>query len=86
MRHPNPLKHRPNTNKNKYCSYHKDIGHTTEQCTKLRDEIEYLIERGYLKEYIQNNQLNEKKTRDYPSNSQANEKHLLLRFIHTIIG
>ena len=26
---PNPLRHGPNIDKNKYCTYYKDIGHTT---------------------------------------------------------
>ena len=33
---------------NKYCRFHKDIGHTTEECITLKDEIEQLIRRGYL--------------------------------------
>ena len=41
--------------KNKYFSYHKNIGHTTKQCSKLKDEIEFLIGKGHLKEYIQGN-------------------------------
>ena len=52
VRHPNPLCHRSNIDKNKYYSYNKDIGHTTKQCTKLKDEIEFLIKKGYFKEYI----------------------------------
>ena len=52
MHRPNPLWHGLNTDKNKYCSYHKDIEHTIEQCTKLKDEIEYLIEKSHLKKYI----------------------------------
>ena len=55
IQHPNPLCHGPNKDKNKYCSYHKDIEHTTEQCVKLKDEIEFLIEKGYLKEFIHEN-------------------------------
>ena len=64
MCHPNPIQRGPNTNKNKYCSYHKDIGHTTKQCSKLNDEIEFLIGRGHLKEYIQGNQPRDKETKD----------------------
>ena len=35
-------------NQNKYCRYHKDIGHTTEECITLNDEIEKIIRRGCL--------------------------------------
>ena len=30
-------------NQNKYCQYHKDVGHTTKECIMLKDEIEKLI-------------------------------------------
>ncbi|KAL0286608.1 UNVERIFIED_CONTAM: hypothetical protein Sangu_2725900 [Sesamum angustifolium] len=36
----------------KYCRFHRDRGHTTEECNHLMNEIEKLIQRGYLKEYI----------------------------------
>ncbi|PIN07321.1 hypothetical protein CDL12_20112 [Handroanthus impetiginosus] len=35
----------------KYCHFHKDRGHDTEDCFQLKDEIERLIQ-GYFKEYI----------------------------------
>ncbi|KAL0399444.1 UNVERIFIED_CONTAM: hypothetical protein Sradi_2287700 [Sesamum radiatum] len=37
---------------NKYCRFHRDRGHTTEECHHLKNEIEKLIQRGHLKEYI----------------------------------
>ena len=43
---------RSKRNQNKYCRYHKDVGHTTEECIMLKDEIEKLIRRGYLQDYI----------------------------------
>ncbi|KAL0308760.1 UNVERIFIED_CONTAM: hypothetical protein Sradi_5818300 [Sesamum radiatum] len=36
----------------KYCRFHWDRGHTTEECHYLMNEIEKLIQHGYLKEYI----------------------------------
>ncbi|KAL0313369.1 UNVERIFIED_CONTAM: hypothetical protein Sradi_5736200 [Sesamum radiatum] len=39
----------------KYCLFHKDRGHSTEECLHLKDEIEKLIRRGYLKEYVDRN-------------------------------
>ncbi|KAL0319057.1 UNVERIFIED_CONTAM: hypothetical protein Sangu_2061900 [Sesamum angustifolium] len=36
----------------KYCRFHRDRGHTTEECHHLMNEIEKLIQHGYLKEYI----------------------------------
>ena len=32
-------------NQNKYCRFHRDIGHTTEECIALKDE-------GYLQNYV----------------------------------
>ena len=39
-------------NQNKYYRFHKDIGHTTEECLTLKDEIEKLIRHGYLQDYV----------------------------------
>ena len=39
-------------NQNKYCRYPKDVGHITEECIILKDEIEKFIRRGYLQDYI----------------------------------
>ena len=42
--------------KTKYCSFHKDYGHTTKGYHKLKDEIKFYVRRGMLKEYVQQNQ------------------------------
>lgn len=36
----------------KQCEYHKEFGHTTQESQKLEDGIEWLIQHGYLKQYI----------------------------------
>ncbi|KAL0349822.1 UNVERIFIED_CONTAM: hypothetical protein Sradi_4131400 [Sesamum radiatum] len=36
----------------KYCLFHKDYGHNTKDCLHLKEEIKKLIQRGYLKEYV----------------------------------
>ena len=38
----------------KNCAFHKDIGHNTEKCIPLRDEIERLIRARYFKEFLEN--------------------------------
>ena len=43
-----PIK-RDNT---RYCEFHRDHRHRTDNCIQLRKEIEYLIRRGYLRHYI----------------------------------
>ncbi|KAL0400151.1 UNVERIFIED_CONTAM: hypothetical protein Sradi_2358400 [Sesamum radiatum] len=37
---------------NKYCKFHKEKGHDTEDCYQLKDEIERLVTQGYFKEFI----------------------------------
>lgn len=39
---------------NKYCRYHRDRGHTTDESRQLKDEIEGLISRGFLRHYVGN--------------------------------
>ncbi|KAL5549136.1 hypothetical protein UlMin_004367 [Ulmus minor] len=48
-----PVNRRDNT---KYCRYHRDIGHITEECRVLKDEIERLIQRGQLRNYVRGNE------------------------------
>ncbi|XP_021747902.1 uncharacterized protein LOC110713764 [Chenopodium quinoa] len=37
----------------KWCDFHEDYGHTTEECTHLKDNIEDLVRRGYLSQFKQ---------------------------------
>ena len=39
-------------NQNLYCTYHRDKGHTTEQCWVLKDHLGQLVRAGYLKEFV----------------------------------
>ena len=64
-------------NQNKYCRCHKDVGHTTEECIMLKDEIEKLIRDGYLQDYVCNR-------RTKPSNDQNETEPP--RKIRTIFG
>ncbi|XP_010268094.1 PREDICTED: uncharacterized protein LOC104605153 [Nelumbo nucifera] len=41
-----------NKNPNMYCHFRRDIGHDTKNCLNLKDEVEKLIRRGYLKQFI----------------------------------
>ncbi|KAL5539242.1 hypothetical protein UlMin_045287 [Ulmus minor] len=45
----------PRRDNTKYYRYHRDIGHVTEECRVLKDEIERLIQRGQLRNYVRGN-------------------------------
>ena len=51
-------------NQNLYCTYHKDRGHTTEQCRVLKDHLEQLAKSRYLKEFVMD-----------PKNQEAGQVH-----------
>ncbi|KAL0410804.1 UNVERIFIED_CONTAM: hypothetical protein Slati_3670100 [Sesamum latifolium] len=36
----------------KFCRFHNDYGHSTKECRHLKNEIERLIQNGYLQEYV----------------------------------
>ncbi|KAK9075509.1 hypothetical protein SSX86_003833 [Deinandra increscens subsp. villosa] len=38
--------------KSKWCAYHEDFGHLTEDCIAMRKEISYLLSKGFLKELL----------------------------------
>ncbi|GFZ05550.1 hypothetical protein Acr_17g0011220 [Actinidia rufa] len=39
-------------NQNKYCEFHRDHGHNTEDCFQLKEQIADLIKRGYSGKYV----------------------------------
>ncbi|KAK3007570.1 hypothetical protein RJ639_014416 [Escallonia herrerae] len=53
-----------------YCHFHKDHGHTTDECKVLQREIENLITKGHLKQFIkandrqQNGRRNQRRTEE----------------------
>ena len=56
LKKPTKLKSPPEKrNRDKDCRYHKDQGHDTGDCFKLKIAIEKLIERGHLAEFVDNN-------------------------------
>ena len=36
----------------KYCDFHRDHGHRTDDCTQLKKEIKFLIRHGHLRRYV----------------------------------
>ncbi|XP_023892293.1 uncharacterized protein LOC112004298 [Quercus suber] len=54
-----PLHSSPNVcNKNKYCRFHKDHGHYTEDCRDLKEQIEELIWKGKLQKFVKKREYN----------------------------
>ena len=51
--------------KNKYCRFHKDHGHYTEDCRDLKEQIEELIQKGKLQKYV--------KKREYSNFKRGNK-------------
>ncbi|XP_010667289.1 uncharacterized protein LOC104884349 [Beta vulgaris subsp. vulgaris] len=47
---PKPMFHK-NRDKSKWCDFHGDNGHLTEDCRHLKDNLEDLIRRGYFSQY-----------------------------------
>ncbi|RRT67458.1 hypothetical protein B296_00015548 [Ensete ventricosum] len=53
LKTPNPLRSRAaNRDRKRYCRFHRDYGHDTEECYDLKNQIEDLIHRGHLNRYI----------------------------------
>ena len=53
LRWPTQMKSDPATRDNtRYCEFHRDYGHRTDDYIQLKREIEYLIRRGYLRRFI----------------------------------
>ena len=53
LRWPSQMRSDPTKRDNtRYCEFHRDYGHRTDDCIQLRKEIEYLIWCGYLRRFI----------------------------------
>ncbi|GKV19462.1 hypothetical protein SLEP1_g29723 [Rubroshorea leprosula] len=53
LRRPLPMRSPPTTrDHSKYCDFHQDHGHTTEECQSLKSELEGLARKGMLNEYV----------------------------------
>ena len=53
LKWPEKMKGDPNKrNQNKYCRFHRDHGHDTDECFDLKQQIEYLIRQGKLRNFL----------------------------------
>ncbi|GKV05528.1 hypothetical protein SLEP1_g17529 [Rubroshorea leprosula] len=54
LRRPSPMKTTTaSRDHTRYCDFHQDHDHTTEQCNSLKSELESLAQKGMLNEYVQ---------------------------------
>ncbi|KAJ0614438.1 hypothetical protein HanIR_Chr02g0062451 [Helianthus annuus] len=51
---PRPMKNKRGQDPNQYCDYHKDNGHTTNNCISLSTELEKALKSGELTHLLQN--------------------------------
>ncbi|XP_011075709.1 uncharacterized protein LOC105160143 [Sesamum indicum] len=82
-------------NSHRYCRFHKDKGHNTEDYYQSRDDIERLIRQGYLKHLIDRrteagersrSRCRERHQKDEARKSIARDNALTKGIIHTISG
>ena len=95
LRWPTQMKSDPATRDNtKYCEFHRDYGHRTDSCIQLRREIEYLIQRGYLRRFVspgnqapsQTQNQNQAPTQQPPPRQTTTQRQQPLGEIHVISG
>ncbi|GAA0149221.1 hypothetical protein LIER_36888 [Lithospermum erythrorhizon] len=81
--------------KTRYCEYHREHGHDTNECRILNAEIEKLIKRGYLKEFMgkgtQRDPMRQNRRSPLPDNrprikQEPQEVPQIIGRIHTISG
>ena len=79
LKWPRPLHSSPNVrDKRKYCRFHKDHGHYTEDCRDLKEQIEELIQKGKLHKYVKKGDSRKYRdgNKDQHKASQRDEDHL----------
>jgi len=49
---PHKTSNSPNADMTKYCCYHRNNGHTTNECKALQDKIEELVRTGHFRRFV----------------------------------
>ncbi|XP_043710414.1 uncharacterized protein LOC122659365 [Telopea speciosissima] len=71
---PRPMFSNPeDRNKNKYCKFHRDVGHDTENYRQLKREIEDVIQKGHLKRYVKEDTKDNPRGRDTMRNVRGRD-------------
>ena len=70
----------------RYCEFHRDHRHRTDDCIQLRKEMEYLIRRGYLRRYIASEGQDQAQPPPPPRQPTPTQYQQPLGEIHVILG
>ncbi|XP_021749391.1 uncharacterized protein LOC110715125 [Chenopodium quinoa] len=62
-------------NKNKYCHYHKGVGHDTNDCINLKRLLDKLAEKGMLNSYVMKSKFTYTRTNNTSEQRQKNDKN-----------
>ncbi|XP_014522974.1 uncharacterized protein LOC106779390 [Vigna radiata var. radiata] len=92
VRAPTPL----GVDESKYCRYHQNRGHTTEDCNTLKDKLENLIQVGHLQKFVQRRQTctpnvtthqsDKRSRRDQSRSRSRSRERVTIGIINTISG
>ncbi|XP_038716697.1 uncharacterized protein LOC120010074 [Tripterygium wilfordii] len=72
-------------NQSKWCSYHKDKGHRTEDCREFKRHLEELVQQGHLKEFIDKEKTAAEKKAEPQSKERGEPSHYVVNFIDTMV-
>lgn len=76
VKYPNPIPPRPGQQTKKYCRYHWSNGHDTNRCNALKDEMEDLIIKGNLGQYVKKPVQRDKGVREKKDDPSRNGKEI----------